>query len=66
VVNPVLAPPVTAAEGFLSVPGQHAMVTRPALAAVTVAGLDVHGEPVTITGTWPAACSTRPQLRTTT
>jgi hypothetical protein len=42
------------------------MVTRPALAAVTVAGLDVHGEPVTITGTWPAACSTRPQLRTTT
>jgi len=47
VVNPVLrvpkalAPPMTEAEGCLSVPGQHAMITRPALAAVT--GLDVRG-----------------------
>ena len=54
VVNPVLripaalAPPVTEAEGCLSVPGQHAMITRPALAAVT--GLDVRGQPVTVTG----------------
>ena len=55
VVNPVLrvpkalAPPMTEAEGCLSVPGQHAMITRPALAAVT--GLDVRGRPVTVTGT---------------
>ena len=55
VVNPVLripaalAPPVTEAEGCLSVPGQHAMVARPALATVT--GLDVRGQPVTITET---------------
>ena len=55
VVNPVLrkpaalAPPITEAEGCLSVPGQHAMLTRPALATVT--GFDVGGHPVTVTGT---------------
>jgi peptide deformylase len=55
VVNPVLripvalAPPTTEAEGCLSVPGQHALLSRPALAAVT--GLDVRSQPVTVTGT---------------
>jgi len=55
VVNPVLrkpaalASPITEAEGCLSVPGQHAMLTRPALATVT--GFDVGGHPVTVTGT---------------
>jgi len=54
VVNPALhipealASPLTEAEACLSVPGQHAMVTRPALATVT--GLDVRGQPVTVTG----------------
>ena len=54
VVNPViaasaaLAPPVTDAEGCLSVPGQHAQVSRAAVATVT--GTDVHGRPVTVTG----------------
>jgi peptide deformylase len=55
VINPVLAvpgglaPPVTGPEGCLSVPGQQADVTRAAIATVT--GTDVHGRPVTITGT---------------
>ena len=55
VVNPVLRVPAALAvadtdlEGCLSVPGQHAEVTRPALATVT--GLDLHGRPVTVTGT---------------
>lgn len=55
VVNPVLripaalAPPAAEPEGCLSVPGQHATITRPALATVT--GLDACGRPVTITGT---------------
>ncbi len=54
VVNPVLRVPTALAaadtelEGCLSVPGQHAEVTRPALATVT--GLDFHGRPVTVTG----------------
>ena len=54
VVNPViaasvaLAPPVTDAEGCLSVPGQHAQVSRAAVATVT--GTDMHGHPVTVTG----------------
>jgi len=39
VIPAALASPVTEAEGCLSVPGQHAMVTRPALAAVTGTGL---------------------------
>ncbi len=55
VVNPVLQVPAALAaadtelEGCLSVPGQHAELTRPALATVT--GLDVHGCPVTVAGT---------------
>jgi peptide deformylase len=55
VVNPVLripgalAPPATDAEGCLSVPGQHALLSRPALATVT--GLDARSQPVTVTGT---------------
>lgn len=55
VVNPVLtssaalARPVTAFEGCLSVPGQQAEVSRAAVATVT--GADVHGRPVTVTGT---------------
>jgi len=55
VVNPVLrvpaalAAPVSEPEGCLSVPGQHAVISRPALATVT--GLDVRGLPVTVTGT---------------
>jgi peptide deformylase len=55
VINPVLttpgalAPPVTDSEGCLSVPGQQAEVTRAAVATVT--GADVHGRPVTVTGT---------------
>jgi peptide deformylase len=55
VVNPVLripavlAAPQTELEGCLSVPGQHAEVTRPGLATVT--GADVFGRPVTVTGT---------------
>jgi len=55
VVNPVLripaalAPPTTEAEGCLSLPGQHALLSRPALATVT--GLDARGKPVTVTGT---------------
>ena len=55
VVNPVpripsaLAPPVIDQEGCLSVPGQHAAVTRPALA--TIAGLDFQGRPLTVTET---------------
>ncbi|MGH3179208.1 MAG: peptide deformylase, partial [Streptosporangiaceae bacterium] len=55
VVNPVLripaalAPPATDAEGCLSVPGQYALVSRPALATVT--GLDARSQPVTVTGT---------------
>lgn len=54
VVNPVLripaalAAPETELEGCLSVPGQHAEVTRPGLATVT--GADVRGRPVTVTG----------------
>lgn len=54
VVNPVLAAsafarPVTGPEGCLSVPGQQAEVTR--AGAATVTGADVHGSPVTVTGT---------------
>ena len=55
VVNPVLtmpgalAPPATEAEGCLSVPGQRGEVSRAAVATVT--GADVHGRPVTVTGT---------------
>ena len=55
VVNPVLtvsrtlAPPVTEPEGCLSVPGQHAEVTRAAVATVT--GVDVSGRPVAVSGT---------------
>ena len=55
VVNPVLripaalASPVAEPEGCLSVPGQHATLTRPSLATVT--GLDLDGRPVTVTGT---------------
>jgi peptide deformylase len=55
VVNPVLripaalAPPVTAAEGCLSVPGQEAELARPAV--VTVIGQDLHGHQVRIAGT---------------
>jgi peptide deformylase len=55
VVNPVLripaalASPVAEPEGCLSVPGQQFTVTRSALATVT--GLDVRGQPVTVTGT---------------
>lgn len=55
VVNPVLRLPAglaavdTELEGCLSVPGQHAELTRPALAAVT--GLDARGRPVMVTGT---------------
>ena len=55
VVNPVLripsglAPLVSEAEGCLSVPGQHAEVSRPAVATVT--GLDWRGRPVAVTGT---------------
>jgi len=55
VVNPMiaasaaLAPPVTDAEGCLSVPGQHAQLSRAAVATVT--GTDMHGQPVTVTGT---------------
>jgi len=55
VVNPVLttsgalAPPVTEAEGCLSVPGQRGEVSRAAVA--TVSGADVHGRPVSVTGT---------------
>jgi peptide deformylase len=55
VVNPILRIPAgltapdTELEGCLSVPGQHAKLTRPGLATVT--GLDVHGQTVTVTGT---------------
>jgi len=55
VVNPVLAAPgafarmVTDSEGCLSVPGQRADVSRSAVATVT--GADIHGQPVTVTGT---------------
>jgi len=55
VVNPVLVtpaalgPPVTGSEGCLSVPGQQGEVRRAAVATVT--GLDLHGRPVTVTGT---------------
>ena len=55
VVNPALsipsalARPVTEFEGCLSVPGQRAGLTRPGIATVT--GLDLRGEPVTVTGT---------------
>lgn len=55
VVNPVLQIPSALAgsgtdlEGCLSVPGQHAEVTRPAVARVT--GLDMSGRAVTVTGT---------------
>jgi len=54
VVNPVLAVsafarPATGPEGCLSVPGQQAEVTRASVATVT--GTDVHGQPVTVTGT---------------
>ena len=54
VVNPVLARsafarPVAGPEGCLSVPGQQAEVTRASVATVT--GTDVHGSPVTVTGT---------------
>jgi len=55
VVNPVLATPsalapsVTDSEGCLSVPGEQAEVSRAAVATVT--GTDLHGQPVTVTGT---------------
>ncbi|MBO0820882.1 MAG: peptide deformylase, partial [Nocardiopsaceae bacterium] len=55
VVNPVLvipdalARPVTGTEGCLSVPGQEGKVSRPSV--VNVSGADVHGRPVTVTGT---------------
>jgi len=55
VVNPVLAAPgafarlVTDSEGCLSVPGQQADVSRAGIATVT--GTDLHGHPVTVTGT---------------
>ncbi len=58
-VNPVLripaalAAPETGLEGCLSVPGQHAKVTRPGLATVT--GADVEGRATTVTGTGPLA-----------
>ena len=59
VINPALhipaalSAPVTESEGCLSVPGQHADLTRPGLATVT--GADVCGRPVTVTGTGPLA-----------
>ncbi|MCW2933014.1 MAG: def [Actinomycetia bacterium] len=55
VINPVLAtpgglaPPVTDSEACLSVPGEQAEVSRASVATVT--GTDVHGQPVTVTGT---------------
>jgi peptide deformylase len=55
VVNPVLAVPgafastVTEDEGCLSVPGQRAEVSRASVATVT--GMDMHGQPVSVTGT---------------
>jgi len=55
VINPMLttigavAPPVTDLEACLSVPGQQAEVSRAAVATVT--GTDMHGRPVTVTGT---------------
>jgi peptide deformylase len=55
VVNPVLrvqsalAPPETAAEGCLSVPGEEAEFARPAVA--TVIGQDLRGRPITVAGT---------------
>jgi peptide deformylase len=55
VVNPVLAAPgafasqVTDSEGCLSVLGQQAEVSRASVA--TVAGTDMRGRPVTVTGT---------------
>jgi len=55
VVNPVLAAPGAFArpavgpEGCLSVAGQQAEVTRAGVATVT--GTDIHGEPVSVTGT---------------
>lgn len=53
VVDPVLtvsplAGTATSREGCLSVPGVGADVTRPAIASVT--GFDVHGSPVTVSG----------------
>jgi peptide deformylase len=61
VVNPVLhLPPaprtlLTDGEGCLSIPGQHAEVARAATATVT--GIDMHGQPVEITGSgWLARC----------
>ena len=55
IVNPVLQTLAGLAiadsdlEGCLSLPGQHAEVTRPALATVT--GMDAAGDPVVVTGT---------------
>jgi len=55
IVNPVLAPPggfaqiVTESEGCLSVPGERAEVSRAGVATVT--GSDLHGQPLTVTGT---------------
>jgi len=55
VINPVLHVPaalaaaVTESEGCLSVPGQHADLTRAGLATVT--GTDLLGRPVTVAGT---------------
>jgi peptide deformylase len=54
-VNPVLGPAsafaglVTESEGCLSVPGPRAELPRPGLA--TAAGVDRHGNPLTISGT---------------
>lgn len=46
--TPALAGTVTANEGCLSVPGPRAEVPRAALA--TVSGFDLHGAPITVTG----------------
>lgn len=54
VINPVLripaalAPRVSESEGCLSVPGQHAELSRPAVASVT--GRDLRGGEITVTG----------------
>ena len=54
-INPVLMPDsafataVPDTEGCLSVPGQQATVARPSIASCT--GFDLHGQPVTVTGT---------------
>lgn len=54
IVNPVLVsadaaePTLTRDEGCLSVPGPVASLTRPA--AATVTGVDLHGNPVRVTG----------------